>query len=63
MENDETSPQRVERVTDRIEYKGVEITFEELLHEYDPEGLYEIANKLVELADDDVWKATRNSYQ
>jgi NADH pyrophosphatase NudC (nudix superfamily) len=37
-----------------IECNGCVITFDELLSKYGPERLYQIANKLMNIADDDV---------
>ena len=38
-----------------------EITYDELLSKYGPEGLYKIAEKLIETADEDVRQAMKDS--
>lgn len=53
----------IERVWDKdyIELaNGWQLPYEELLRLYGPEGLYEIATRLREIADDDVFNAINN---
>ncbi|MFW6281293.1 MAG: hypothetical protein ACOC1O_00685 [bacterium] len=38
------------------------IIYDDLLNKYGPEGLYEIANKLKQIADEDVNTALKQSY-
>lgn len=40
---------------------GWKLPYDELLHLYGPEGLYEIAQRLREIADDDVFNSTINN--
>jgi len=47
-------------VLECVKCKG-EITYDELLSKYGSEGLYEIADKLKKIADDDVESAMRDS--
>lgn len=54
LNENELSSGHIDRVGDSITVKGKKITFDELAHEYGPEGLYEIANKLWNLADEDI---------
>lgn len=41
---------------------GSEIDFEKLLCKYGTEGLYDIANKLIKIADEDISDALNNNY-
>jgi dTDP-glucose 4,6-dehydratase len=64
LENKNKVQMNIERVPDdKIQYKDIEITFDELLNEYGPEGLYEIANKLKSYADDDFYKGMNSTYE
>jgi hypothetical protein len=57
--------ENIERVHshESIEVNGKIITYEELIHEYGPEGLYEIANKLKSYADDDFYEGMNVTYE
>ncbi len=63
LKNNELSNGHIERIGDSVMVNGKTITFDELAYEYGPEGLYEIANKLWSLADNDINFAIKQSLE